>query len=65
MQSTRRVAVMVTPRVVEITSPPARSRRRALQAPNASRSAVYVAYRRRTASGKVRVATGLLGREAR
>ena len=64
-QSASGGAVVLTPKGVELASPSARTTRQAAKAPRASRSAVYVAYRRRSASGKIRVATGLLGREAR
>jgi len=53
---------MVTPVVVEFRSQRARTQ---CQGPNKKsvRFAEYVPYRRRSASGGIRVATGLIGRE--
>jgi hypothetical protein len=60
---------MLTPRAVEVTTPPAardaRPAARTPRAPRARRGAVYVAYRRRTATGAGRVATGLAEPAAR
>ena len=64
-QSASSGATVLIPKAVDLTPAPARSKRQAPGTTRASRSAVYVAYRRRSASGKIRVATGLLGREAR
>lgn len=49
---------MVRPVVVELTSQTARQLRQASKE-RAARAAMYVPYRRRSASGTVRVATGL------
>ena len=53
-------AVVLNPRLAEVTSPPsAVKRRHEPKAPRAARSAAYVAYRRRSASGVIAIATGL------
>lgn len=49
---------MLRPVVVELTSQRARRLRQASQE-RAARAAIYVPYRRHSASGKVRVATGI------
>ncbi len=53
---------MVTPAVVELRSQRVRTQR---QGPNKKfvRFAEYVPYRRRSVTGGIRVATGLIGRE--
>jgi len=53
---------MVTPVVVELRTQRVRTQR---QGPNKEsvRFAEYVPYRRRSATGGIRVATGLIGRE--
>jgi hypothetical protein len=57
---------MLTARAVEVTAPPAaRKARPGARTPRAPRGAVYVAYRRRTVTGAVRVATGLAEPAAR
>lgn len=55
---------MLTPVVVELTAQRARERRRKQQKARACSCAEYVPYRRRSANGTVRVATGLVGRAA-
>ncbi len=56
---------MLTPVVVEIRPQRGRAQRQQPRDPHGSQSAVYVPYRRRSATGKVRVATGVAGREER
>ena len=56
---------MVTPVVAEISPKLAREQRRAARALRASQSAVYVPYRRRTATSTVRVATGVVAQIGR
>ena len=56
---------MMTPLVVELRSPRARAARRASKDAPPVRSTEYVPYRRRSATGAVRVATGLVGRDSR
>ena len=52
---------MVTPGVVELRSQHVRTRRPGPKNARVLRSAEYVPYRRRSATGAVRVATGLIG----
>lgn len=52
---------MVTPVVVELRSQGVRTKRRGPKNASVLRSAEYVPYRRRSATGAVRVATGLIG----
>ncbi len=55
---------MLTPRVNEVTTPSAApTPRQAAKRARVRRSAVYVAYRRRSATGAIRVATGLAERQ--
>ena len=49
---------MVTPVVVELSSQRVRTQRQGPQNACTSRSAVYVPYRRRSATGAIAVATG-------
>jgi len=57
---------MLTPRVVEVASPSAKPpARKTPETRGVLPSAVYVAYRRRSPSGAIRVATGLAGRQGR
>jgi len=56
---------MMTPVVAEIPSKSARRQRQAEKALRASRAAVYVPYRRRTATGTIRVATAMVEPRAR
>lgn len=54
---------MVTPVVFELRTSRGRTQRQGPKSANAARSAEYVPYRRRSATGAVRVATGLVGRD--
>jgi hypothetical protein len=65
-QSQRGDIVVLTPRVVEIAAPSAGPPvRRVPRKPRVLPTAVYVAYRRRSASGAIRVATGVAGQPGR
>lgn len=55
----------MTPLAIDLASQRGRTPRQEPKAPRAVRSAVYLPYRRRSANGTVRVATGLVGRTAR
>jgi hypothetical protein len=57
-QSERDAIVVLTPRVAEVASPSAAPMARVVPT-RRRRSAVLVAYRRRSAAGAVRVATGM------
>ncbi|MBW3607867.1 MAG: hypothetical protein KY463_05855 [Actinobacteria bacterium] len=57
--------VMLNPRFAEASPPSAVKRRHEPKAPRAARSAAYVAYRRRSASGAIAIATGLAARRGR
>ena len=56
---------MLTPLVVELTAKPSAKHWQERKALRASRSAQYIPYRRRSATGAVRVATAVVAREGR